>query len=220
VNPLPRQRVAYTRGFLDLRRYNRVSAEGQLNLRLVFGGWLGGDPLPLQRRLSLGGAGTLPGFDFRDRLDGGANPLTCSTPTPPLPGGLVFIEPIGRPAQCERIALAQVEYRGDLTISIGGGWEEDEGDERPRRRRWHHLGFRRVAQWVVFADAGRGWLVTETANVPEELREGRGSFPRLDTFETDVGAGLDFGVVGFFLAKSTSDTDEPLNFFVRLRHRF
>jgi hypothetical protein len=55
----------YARGFLDLRRYNRVSPEAQLNLRLVAGGWLNGDELPLQRRFSIGGPGAVDGYPFR-----------------------------------------------------------------------------------------------------------------------------------------------------------
>jgi hypothetical protein len=51
----PTGRTTYDRVFLDVRRYNRVSAEGQLNLRVVAGGWLSGDELPLQRRFSLVG---------------------------------------------------------------------------------------------------------------------------------------------------------------------
>ena len=35
------------------------------NLRVVLGGWVSGDPLPLERRLSIDGPGTVPGFDFR-----------------------------------------------------------------------------------------------------------------------------------------------------------
>src|SRR5205823_6370688 len=37
--------VQYARGFVDLRRYNRVSPDAQLNFRFVVGGWLNGDPL-------------------------------------------------------------------------------------------------------------------------------------------------------------------------------
>ena len=38
-------RVAYTRGFIDGRSYNRVGPSAQLNFRLVAGGWIAGDPL-------------------------------------------------------------------------------------------------------------------------------------------------------------------------------
>jgi hypothetical protein len=204
--------LTYSRGFLDVRRYNRVSPEGQLNFRLVLGGTLGGDPLPVQRRLSLGGPGTLPGFDFR-RAAAGDDPLSCTEdlslvdPTTPLPQG--------RPAQCERIALLQVEYRGDLRIGIGG--VDPEVDREEDREGWHKFSFHHVGQWVVFADAGRGWLVGPQRT---GLQYHGGDIPALSTFRSDLGAGLDFDVIGFFIAKSTSQRNEPANFFVRLRHRF
>ncbi|HJU65516.1 MAG TPA: BamA/TamA family outer membrane protein, partial [Gemmatimonadaceae bacterium] len=136
--------VSYTRAFLDARRYNRVSPKGQLNFRLVLGGWLGGDDLPLQRRFSLGGAGALPGYDFRA---GGRNGqlLDCAESTAPS----------GSPAQCERMALAQVEYRGDLRIAIGGRTTDGPADERGPL----DIDFNRVLSWVIFFDVGRGWLV-------------------------------------------------------------
>lgn len=203
--------ISYARGFVDVRRYNRVSPEGQLNFRLVLSGSTGADPLPVQRRLSLGGPGTLPGFDFRREIQGD-DVLTCTEdltlvdPSSPIPNG--------RPAQCERIALAQVEYRGDLRIGIGGVEPGDEPDES----RWRRFRIHQVGQWVVFADAGRGWLVGPQR--VGDLQYRAGSIPALRTFRTDVGGGLDFDVIGFFVAKSTSHPDEPVNFFVRLRHRF
>ena len=59
-------RVRYTRLLADITRYNRVSPQSQLNLRLVVGAGFNGDALPLERRFALGGAGTLPGYDFRN----------------------------------------------------------------------------------------------------------------------------------------------------------
>ena len=94
--------TSYQRGFVDVRRYNRLAPNSALNLRLVLGGWLSGDALPLQRRLSIDGPGTVPGFDFR--VAGGADVGTCAT-------GLA---PRGQPAQCERVSLAQLEYRSDI----------------------------------------------------------------------------------------------------------
>src|SRR5205085_1039193 len=105
--------VTYTRGFLDLRRYNRLSPQGQVNIRLVTGGWLNGDALPLQRRLSVEGPGATPGFDFRSPR-GGVDVGTCGS------GGSLA----GTPAQCERIALAQIEYRGDLAFDFNGNWDD------------------------------------------------------------------------------------------------
>lgn len=203
--------LEYARVFLDLRRYNRVSPDGQLNFRVVVGTSLGRDPLPVQRRLSLGGAGTLPGFDFR-RQRGGDDVLTC---TEELSGGDPDRAlPVGQPAQCERIALAQVEYRGDLRIGVGSVPSSGERNDD----RWHRFKIQHVGQWVVFADAGRGWLVGSGRVGQMQYRAAQ--LPAIGTFRTDVGAGLDFDVIGFFVAKSTSHPDEPANVFVRLRHRF
>ncbi|HEU4641689.1 MAG TPA: BamA/TamA family outer membrane protein [Gemmatimonadaceae bacterium] len=185
-------RVHYTRGFLDARRYNRVSPTGQLNFRLVLGGWLGGDPLPLERRFALGGAGTLPGYDFR-QFTGGEDVLTC--------GGGVVID--GIPGQCDRMALLQAEYRGDIRVRL----LERRGD----------FSFHHPLQWVVFTDAGRGWIA-HGGPAGESL--GDTAFPSLDTFKSDIGLGLDADVLGLFLAKSLTDGGNPVNFFIRLRHRF
>ena len=189
--------VAYTRGFLDARRYNRISPQSQLNLRLVVGGWLGGDALPLQRRFSLGGAGALPGYDFRDATSG-EDVLSCSDGVA-IPGS---------PAQCERVVMAQAEYRGNLRLHLFGG----AGAEGWNWSFYHPL------QWVVFADAGRGWLLHERD--ADGMVRNAPAFPSLGSFKSDVGIGLDAEVVGVFVAKSLTDGSNPLNFSIRLRHRF
>jgi Omp85 superfamily domain len=191
--------TTYGRGFLDLRRYNRVSPEGQLNLRVVAGGWLNGDELPLQRRFSLGGPGALDGYPFR-RTGSGDDVRQCST------GGEI---PLGVPAQCERMLLFQAEYRGDVWMSLFGDWD---WDDSWRGGGWHHR-----AQWVVFADAGRGWLVGDRVG---ELQYPKDRLPSLSTFKTDIGLGFDAGMIGFYIAKSISDSKEPPNFFVRVGRRF
>ncbi|HEX6058583.1 MAG TPA: BamA/TamA family outer membrane protein [Gemmatimonadaceae bacterium] len=186
--------VRWRRGFLDLRRYNRLSPEGQLNLRLVAGGWLGGGELPLQRRFSLGGPGSLPGFDFRSGED--AERLQCASDAT-VPGA---------PGQCERVLLAQIEYRGD--VEMGPFF----GERGPAS--W---GLQTDAFWILFADVGRGWLVGPRAG---SLAYPSDRLPSLSTFQTDIGAGLDLGILALYAAKSLSDADEPVNFFVRVRHRF
>jgi hypothetical protein len=184
----------YQRGFLDLRRYNRISPGSALNLRVVLGGWLSGDPLPLERRLSIDGPGTVPGFNFR--TSGAGDVGTCATSDAPP----------GRPAQCERIGLAQLEYRSDLHLALS------DGGEGARRTR-----FRADGAWIFFADAGRGWLV----NAPgSSLNFGRHDFPPLSTYRTDLGAGLDFDLFGIYLAKAISVPQEPLKMFLRVHHRF
>jgi hypothetical protein len=184
----------YQRGFLDLRRYNRLGPSSSLNVRMVLGGWLSGDPLPLERRLSIDGPGTVPGFDFRSPYTPDVG--TCGA------GALVA----GRPAGCERIALAQLEYRSNIRLSISHG----RGETRSTP-------FRADGAWVFFADGGRGWLVNSPAN---PLQLGRRDFPPLSTYRTDIGAGLDFDVLGIYVAKALSTPQEPANVFLRIRRRF
>lgn len=186
--------IQYARGFLDLRRYNRVSPDAQLNFRIVAGGWLNGDPLPLQRRFAVDGPGALPGYDFR--TPSSLNVLTCVT------GGFVS----GSPGQCDRMALAQVEYRGDLHFDLFTDWTDD-----------HYMRSHSDGVWVFFADAGRGWLVGAPGDT---LSYERDKLPPLSTFRTDLGVGLDFDVFGVYVAKAMSGAKEPANLFVRIRHRF
>jgi Omp85 superfamily domain len=197
--PLPTlpEPVNYSRGFLDARRYNRISPNISLNLRLVAGGWLGGDELPTERRFSLGGPGTLPGYDFRQT---GMTPdvLQCSK----------GVQQIGTPGQCDRIALMQVELRGRF---LAGMLRDDASDD------WWRPGFNGRMQWVLFTDAGRGWLVGP--------QDGGTSFPSglippFSTFLTDVGAGVDFGGLGVYAAKAISASGQPVQVIVRLARRF
>lgn len=184
----------YARAFLDLRRYNRISPDAQLNFRVVTGGWLSGDPLPLQRRFAVDGPGAMPGFDFRRPT--ASNLLTCTSG----PGAA------GLPGQCERMALAQVEYRGDLHFDLFTDWDDD-----------HYMRSHSDGVWVFFADAGRGWLVGSSG---DEHTFDRNEIPELSTFRTDLGLGLDFDVLGLYVAKAMSTPREPANFFIRIRHRF
>jgi hypothetical protein len=46
------------------------------------------------------------------------------------------------------------------------------------------------------------------------------SFPRFGTFRTDVGLGLDLGIIGVYVAKSVSSAKEPANVFLRVHRRF
>jgi outer membrane protein assembly factor BamA len=204
----PGGRTTWDRLLLDIRSYNRISPDANFNLRLVAGGWLSGDELPLQRRFGLGGPATLPGYDFRrlqDRFGGSATDvLTCSNYTVQN-GGL----PVGTPGECERFAMAQVELRGDMGVDLFGILDGD--------RDWRRNGWGRGAQWVLFADAGRGWLV----GTPDDTRTfSQSALPPLKSFKTDVGVGLQLDELGLYLAKSLSDRGAPVNFFVRLRPRF
>ena len=66
-------------------------------------------------------------------------------------------------------------------------------------------------------DAGRGCLVSAPGTL---LDVGRQALPPLSTYRTDIGAGVDFTVFGVYVAKALSSPKEPMNVFVRLRHRF
>jgi hypothetical protein len=197
--------TSYDRVVLDVRRYNRVAPGAQLNFRIAGGGWLSGDELPLQRRFSLGGPGTLPGYDFRSNLPvKGVDRLQCSDYA-----SLASQSPMGSPGECERMFLAQVEFRGDLSLDPFGVLDED--------REWRRRGWGRGAQWVVFADAGRGWLV----GPPDGGRTfSKSALPPLSTFQTDIGFGIVLDDLGLYLAKPLHQPDAPVNFFIRLRPRF
>jgi two-component system nitrogen regulation response regulator NtrX len=186
------------RGFFDIRRYNRVNQLMSINLRAVVGGWLGGDQLPLEERLSLGGAGTLPGFGFRSPgLGAGTDVAGCgSNGTVPL-----LNVPRGEPAQCDRIALVQGEFRHDLHIGLGPWAKNAQFD----------------GQWVVFADAGRGWLVGPRDG---ELQYPAGSFPAPGTFMSDAGVGVNFSPIGLYLAEPISRGTGFPRVVVRVVQRF
>ena len=195
--PTGLEHVAYTRGFFDLRRYNRIAPSMSLNLRLVTGGWLAGDQLPSERRLSLGGPGTLPGYGFREP---GVTPdaLQCSN-------GIVQA---GMPAQCDRIALVQVELRSRF---YAGALRDDASDD------WWRPGLNGRMEWVVFADMGRGWLVGPQdggSSYPSGL------LPPIGSFRTDAGLGIDFGGIAVYMAKSLGAGSEDPRFIVRLGRRF
>ncbi len=173
-SPLPvNQNYTYDRVFLDLRRYERLGWNGQLSLRAVGAGTVGqNDPLPIQRRLSLGGPDPMPGFAFRE--------FACNA---------AAADP-AQPALCDRIVLFQAEYRGNLSFSTSSR------DRRRSRRRIRHnrwVDFWDSDDWfwfdgptvVLFGNAGSGWI------------DGGPS-----TFEGDVGAGLEIGSVGLYGARA------------------
>jgi outer membrane protein assembly factor BamA len=192
------ERARFSRLLVDFKRYNRVSPQAQLNFRLVVGAGFGGDELPLERRFALGGAGTLPGYDFRNSGHG-ADVLTCDDGPNPV---------AGIPAQCDRMVLGQIEFRHDSRVRLFGRKDAD-GAQRYRVDRDVAL--------VAFADGGRGWI---TGPQFGELRYPSTSFPSLSTFKYDAGAGVDLHYIGVYVAKSLTDWGNGANLVIRLRHRF
>ncbi len=184
----------FSRLFFDFRRYARVSPSGRVNLRLLAGGWIGGDALPLQQRLSIGGADPLSGYGFRhsacnrDILD------------PAFAGTLV--------AACDRVILAQAEYRGHISLH----WAYNSSS--PEDEQSKSLFTLQGPDLVVLGDAGQAWLV---GNGPGRLPSDR--LPTLGSWLADLGLGVDWGGFGLYLAKAVT-AGEPVRFTLRLDHRF
>ena len=192
--PAPTSSLTYQRVFFDARSYTRLSPSGRLDLRVAGGGWAGGDPLPLQRRLALGYPDPLPGYGFRQFSCGGAD---------------VF----GTPALCDRVLLGQAEFRTHLGLDIGPDWAStDWSDDQTERYEPFHVS---GPDLVVFADAGNAWLV---GGAPGQIPAGK--LPALGDFRADLGLGLDFGPLGFYLAKPLARGMTDVTFSVRMGRRF
>jgi hypothetical protein len=185
---------AYNRLFVDVRRYARISPSGRLNLRLVTGGWMGGDALPIQRRLSLGGPDPMPGHPFR------ASACNRDIVDPDFAGSLL--------AACDRVISLQAEYRGHLKLNWS--YNPSRGDPDDEGSFFWLEGL----DLVFFTDAGQAWLV---GNGPGRVPSGQ--LPKFESWLVDVGLGVDWGGFGMYLAKAVT-TGERLRLTVRLDHRF
>jgi len=182
---------AFDHLLLDFRRYSRITPSLRVNTRVRADGWIGGDRLPVQRRVSLGGPDILPGYDFRA--------FDCS------PTG--FSDP-SQPALCDRTLSAQVEVRTRLGLDLGFRLRGPDG-----RRTGRFIGIEE-ADLVFLADAGKGWL---TGDGPGQVPVNR--IPSFREWKLDVGVGLDAGEIGAYLAKGLTE-GESVKFLVRLQRRF
>jgi hypothetical protein len=187
---------AFQRMSFDLRSYTRVSPSGRVHLRLLAAGWLGGDPLPLQYRVSLGGPDPLVGYAFRH---GSCNENIIE---PAFAGTNL--------AACDRLLLVQAEYRGHIKLN----WTypaRDTGDDRSPAGSVIRLD---GPDLVVFADAGQAWLV---GNGPGRVPANR--LPTVGSWLAHLGLGIDWGGLGVYVAKAVT-VGQPLRFTARLDHRF
>jgi hypothetical protein len=183
--------------FFDVRRYTRVSPAGRVNLRFLTGGWIGGNPLPLQRRLSLGGPDPLVGYAFRHSA------CNRDITDPTFAGSAV--------AACDRVLLVQGEYRGHIALH----WAYNPGrSEEPRETTPRSLFSLQGPDLVVFGNAGQGWLV---GNGPGHIPPDQ--LPTIGSWIADLGLGVDWGGFGVYVGKAVT-SGEPVRFSLRLDHRF
>jgi len=192
---LPTTDYTFDRASVDLRRYQRIGRAGQLRLRGFWAGAVGGDPLPIQRRYSLGGPDPMNGYGFRA--------FSCNADT----------TDVALTGLCDHVLLFQAEYRGGFGIHWSD-WEYDRRDRSDRRDRdsgwwdadwdWDDWFWFDGPTFVLFTNAGTGWL--QGSDGPDKLH-------------WDVGAGLAFGNVGIYVAKAIQE-GEPLRVTLRIERRF
>ena len=204
---LPTLEATFTKGFLDVRRYNAVG-DASLNFRFVAEGILNNEALPPQYQHALGGAGSLPGLPgFPDdpaammpTMDCGARDLQVSTsPT----NSLAFLATRFFPFYgCDRYVLFQAQLEGYFGFQIGDA-DLDFRDEGLA------LNLELIPRWVLFFDAAQAWV------------QGDIGFPRSDeNLKYDAGGGIAFGDLGFYLAVPLKGDDKNVQFVVRLGSRF
>jgi hypothetical protein len=99
---------------------------------------------------------------------------------------------------CDRIVLGQAELRTQLASHPFDVFNIP-------ALRLRSVGFTASPVGVLFVDFARGWRTTT---------------PWRSAYKGDVGAGLDLGLIGAYVARAVTDGSEPLRFFVRIQRRF
>lgn len=190
-DPIGPGTYSFSRFWLDARRYALFNPAIRISARVVAGGWLSGDPLPVQRRLSLGGPDILPGYPFRSQ--------NCAPP------GLA--DP-ARPALCDRLLAAQLEIRRRVRLGLPIPSPD------PYLTGLQRLFAIREPDLILFGDAGKAWI---TGQGPGRVPNNR--IPVLREWEYDVGLGIDAGGLGVYLTQPLK-SKRPLTFTLRLQRRF
>lgn len=185
----------FSSALLDLRRYQPVGRSGTLAMRGVLAGAPDGGSLPPQYQHALGGVGSLPGHS-RFAADCGARATQVEVHRDDR-------EQVMFPAYgCDRVALAQFEYRGPLNLDIGfgspRGGDANRGSGHGRK------------SWAVFFNAGRGWAGGDD-----------GAGPALESQTLyDAGLGLLMRQAGIYWAVPFRDGMSGSTFTLRLERRF
>ena len=182
----------FTRFFLDVRRFFRVSFGSVLGLRLAGGGPLGSDRTPAQRQHYIGGAGSLPAYSMMQ--------FDCGARASP---GFGTVPGYG----CQRFALFQAEYRTKLNFHYR--WDHDAA---PRNTEFYSTPFAIDFEpaIVLFYDAGAAWDTDEDFYDHLKLS---------DNWIADVGAGIEFGGLGVYFAYPLTGSG-GLQAVLRLAARF
>ena len=190
--PLPSSgSYGFSKVWFDLRRYARINTLARANLRVVGGGWIAGDPLPVQRRVSLGGPDLLPGYEFRSQ--------TCA------PAGY---SDAAQTALCDRTLAVQAEVRFRFHLGLR---EQLGAQDLVLLER---LVGAEQADVVLFGDMGKGWLSGDgPGRVPNN------KLPALREWQYDVGLGLDLDGIAVYVATPVGAPWAPRITF-RLQRRF
>jgi hypothetical protein len=190
-DPIAPGRYSSAKIWLDARRYARFDPSVRGALHVVAGGWIDGDPLAVQRRLSLGGPDILPGYGFRSM---NCAPASLADPS--------------RPALCDRLVAAQLEVRTRTRIGLPFATPD------PYVTALQRLFGIREPDVVIFGDLGKSWISgTGPGRVPNDR------LPVLREWAADVGFGFDAGGLGLYLAQPLTGGG-PLLFTLRLQRRF
>jgi hypothetical protein len=127
-DPLPSEGYGSLEAMFDVRRFQRIDPRHALHLRLTGQGWVGGDPLTIQRRVGLGGADFLSAYPFRHET---CDPRRRTDPA--------------MPALCDRRMMAQAELRRTYDVGLNS------------RLGPYALGIDR-ADLMAFTDWGSAWV--------------------------------------------------------------
>ena len=200
-DPLPTTGYSFDGGTVDVRRYQRVGRSGQLRLRGMWSGRIAGDPTLVQRRYSLGGPDPMNGYAFRE--------FACNELADPAVTGL-----------CDNVLLFQGEFRGRLSFDWFSGDDDDFGQRysyhrgSDSRREPDNVDDLDDFGWfddvwfdgptlVLLSNAGTGWLDGDPVGA----------------LNFDVGAGIEFGGIGFYVSKAIKE-NEPVRVTLRIARRF
>ena len=190
-DPIAPGSYAFSRVSLDARRYSRFNPSVRTSARLLASGWVSGDPLPVQRRVALGGPDILPGYPFRTQ---DCAPVSLTDPA--------------RPALCDRLLALQLEVRTRTRLGLPIPSPD------PYLTGLQRLFAIREPDIVVFGEAGKAWI---TGDGPGRVPNNR--IPVLKEWDYDVGFGIDAGGLGLYLTQPLN-RGLPLTFTVRLQRRF